>query len=101
MIRKITDVTYQIQKDPKSPYKVVHVDQLKPYEGNLPPTNWTYVDTSLDESLEPPTCMTPEPAAIPDAMSDTASPVFNVPSPEPVRQSRWGRKIKPPAVYSP
>lgn len=101
VIRKITDVTYQIQKDPKSPYKVVHVDQLKPYEGNLPPTNWTYVDTSLDESLEPPTCMTPEPAAISDAMSDTASPVFNVPSPEPVRQSRWGRKIKPPAVYSP
>lgn len=26
---------------------------------------------------------------------------FTVPSAEPFRQSRWGRRIKPPVVYSP
>lgn len=27
--------------------------------------------------------------------------IFTVPSAEPFRQSRWGRRIKPPVVYSP
>lgn len=29
------------------------------------------------------------------------SKLFTVPSAEPFRQSRWGRRIKPPVVYSP
>lgn len=36
-----------------------------------------------------------------DAEIDSASPDFTVPSAEPFRQSRWGRRIKPPVVYSP
>ena len=56
VVKKITDVTYQVQKDPKSPVIVVHIDQLKPYEGILPPRKWTPVETcaSFDESFEPP-----------------------------------------------
>lgn len=53
VVKKITDMTYQVQKGPKSPVIVVHIDQLKPFEGILPPRNWTPVDTctSLDESF--------------------------------------------------
>ena len=56
VVKKITDVTYQVQKDPKSPVIVVHIDQLKPCEGILPPRKWTPVETcaSFDESFEPP-----------------------------------------------
>lgn len=36
-----------------------------------------------------------------DAEIDSALPDFTVPSAEPFRQSRWGRRIKPPVVYSP
>lgn len=102
--KKITDVTYQIQRDPKSPLKVVHVDQLKPYEGILPPKNWLPVDTLLDESIEPPEFSRLESSESfepEDAEIDSASPDFTVPSAEPFRQSRWGRRIKPPVVYSP
>lgn len=104
MTKKITDVTYQIQRDPKSPLKVVHVDQLKPYEGILPPKNWLPVDTLLDESIEPPEFSRLESSESfepEDAEIDSASPDFTVPSAEPFRQSRWGRRIKPPVVYSP
>lgn len=100
----ISDVTYQIQRDPKSPLKVVHVDQLKPYEGILPPKNWLPVDTLLDESIEPPEFSRLESSESfepEDAEIDSASPDFTVPSAEPFRQSRWGRRIKPPVVYSP
>lgn len=31
----------------------------------------------------------------------TSTPRVTVPSAEPFRQSRWGRRIKPPVVYSP
>lgn len=54
------------------------------------------MDNPLVESIELPTCLNPE---LTDAVTDTASPIFNVPSPETMRQSRWGRKLKPPAVY--
>ena len=40
VIQKLSDVTYKIQKDSKSSLIVVHVDHLKPYEGNKPPLNW-------------------------------------------------------------
>lgn len=35
------------------------------------------------------------------ARSKLLSRDFTVPSAEPFRQSRWGRRIKPPVVYSP
>ncbi|XP_061170329.1 uncharacterized protein LOC133179639 [Saccostrea echinata] len=101
VIKKITDVTYQVQKDPKSPLIVVHIDQLKPYEGILPPKNWTPVVTSLVESFEPPVDHTPVDFNDQEEVEETVPPVFNLPSPEPLRQSRWDRTIKPPVVYSP
>lgn len=55
-------------------------------------------DTSHDESQQPPTCMTTELSDPSDTVTDTLSPVFN--SPEPIRQSRRGRQIKAPAVFS-
>ena len=38
IIKKINDCLYKIQKQPRSPPKVVHHDRLKPYTGNDKPT---------------------------------------------------------------
>ena len=99
VVKKITDVTYQVQKDPKSPVIVVHIDQLKPYEGILPPRNWTPVETcaSFDESFEPPVNSTSFDFSIQEEVEKTV-PSVPVSSPEPLRQSRWGRTIKPPVL---
>jgi tRNA A37 threonylcarbamoyladenosine synthetase subunit TsaC/SUA5/YrdC len=36
IIGKLTDVTYRIQKSPKSKPLIVHYNRLKPYKGKLP-----------------------------------------------------------------
>ena len=43
---KISEVLYQIQKDPDSRKLVVHVDNLKPYSGENIPSSW-----KVDESV--------------------------------------------------
>jgi hypothetical protein len=43
---KISEVLYQIQKDPDSRKLVVHVDHLKPYSGENIPGSW-----KVDESV--------------------------------------------------
>ena len=43
---KISEVLYQIQKDPDSRKLVVHVDNLKPYSGENIPGSW-----KVDESV--------------------------------------------------
>ncbi|CAC5412542.1 unnamed protein product [Mytilus coruscus] len=46
--RKITSVTYQIQRDPKSKDIVVHVDHLKPYNGREIPEIWQVQDEAIE-----------------------------------------------------
>ena len=31
----LSNVLYQIQEDPRSKYKIIHVNRLKPYHGNM------------------------------------------------------------------
>ena len=38
--KRISDVTYSVQKSEKSPVLNLHVDHLKPYEGRNQPRNW-------------------------------------------------------------
>lgn len=40
VIRKISTVTYSIQRSAEGPVISIHVDQLKPYSGRNPPANW-------------------------------------------------------------
>ncbi len=40
VIRKTGEVTYEIQLSPQAPTVVVHVDHLKPYEGDDVPPSW-------------------------------------------------------------
>lgn len=35
IVGKISDLTYKVQKNKKSDFKVVHFNRLKPYRGNL------------------------------------------------------------------
>ena len=47
VINRISDVTYSIQKSETSPIINVHVDHLKPYEGQNQPRDW---GNNLDDS---------------------------------------------------
>ena len=38
--KRISDVTYSVQKSENSPVLNLHVDHLKPYEGRNQPRNW-------------------------------------------------------------
>lgn len=68
-------------------------DQLIPYDGILPPRNWTPLDTSADVDSVPLDF---------NAREEVEETVFNlIPSPEPPKKSRWGSTIKPPVIYSP
>ena len=100
VIKKITEVTYRIQKTPDSSCIVVHVDHLKPYEGITPPHNWVPVVTPLEESISEE--ITPDPVHD-ELLSEEESFLaqFNVdPNPE-VKRSRIGRPIRPRDIYSP
>lgn len=35
VVGRISDLTYKVQKNKKSDFKVVHFNRLKPYKGNL------------------------------------------------------------------
>jgi len=50
IVKKITDVTYRIQKSPEARSLVVHVDHLKPYYGETP-VLWQEIDSSLNEEI--------------------------------------------------
>ena len=86
VLRKLSDVNYQIQRDENTHPIVVHVDQLKPYEGTTPPLDWRlFNDVELSESMgEESVPMETEPPA-------TSTPVV----------TRTGRRIKPRERYSP
>ena len=99
VIDKVTDVTYKIQKSPNNDYIVVHVDQLKPYEGILPPLNWVPQTSFTEESVFDHVPMERELDSEEDFTPITSTPI---PDPSPViKRSRVGRRIKPRDIYSP
>ena len=98
VIDKVTDVTYKIQKSPNNDYIVVHVDQLKPYEGILPPLNWVPQTSFTEESVFDHVPMERELDSEEDFTPITSTPF---PDPNPViKRSRVGRRIKPRDIYS-
>ena len=52
IIKKLTDLTYKIQKHQNSKAIVVHVDQLKPYLGETEPFNWRTHENSTAECTD-------------------------------------------------
>ena len=107
---KFSSVTYEIQRTPHSKPFSVHVDHMKPYEGEQPPSMWevrTADDSSLsfvtppsvtetDDSSEHSIISDSEPAEV---LTDDVSP--QSPQAEVLRRSRWGRPIRRPCPYSP
>ena len=80
VIKQVSFLTYRIQKDRDSNPLVVHVDQLKPFQGRRHPDNW------LRDSEREPELPGPQPI-----QQETPMPV----------RSRRGRVIRPRQIYSP
>ena len=49
VLRKISDVTYEIQINSENKPITVHVDHLKPFQGRQPPINWLKEPDSFPE----------------------------------------------------
>ncbi|MCG8096512.1 MAG: DDE-type integrase/transposase/recombinase [Candidatus Thiodiazotropha endolucinida] len=53
VLKCMSKVNYLIQRDPKKPVINVHIDDIKPYEGELTPTSWLneleHTDTSVSQ----------------------------------------------------
>ncbi|VDI80182.1 Hypothetical predicted protein [Mytilus galloprovincialis] len=111
--RKITSVTYQIQRDPKSKDIVVHVDHLKPYNGREIPEIWQVQDEQVEN--EPVYDDTQTLDFLPDDFEDEeineiSHPIldnsfnereFTVEPVTPPRSTRCGRTVHKPLKYSP
>ncbi|CAG2247528.1 unnamed protein product [Mytilus edulis] len=111
--RKITSVTYQIQRDPKSKDIVVHVDHLKPYNGREIPEIWQVQDEQVEN--EPVYDDTQTLDFLPDDFEDEeineiGNPIldnsfnereFTVEPVTPPRRTRCGRTVHKPLKYSP
>ncbi|MES9880142.1 MAG: hypothetical protein ABW185_04595, partial [Sedimenticola sp.] len=96
IIRKVTSLTYSIQKKETSPIINVHVDHLAPYRGINAPASWVRPepDPELELSQNPET-ETTQLLDIP--MPDPPRPA----SPVPQVRTRVGRAVKPREIYSP
>ena len=52
VIKRLSDVTYRIQRSPRAKRKVVHFDRLKPYHGTNG-VNWLEDDSGTPEVVAP------------------------------------------------
>ena len=109
--KKITSVTYQIQRNPQSREIIVHVDHLKPYMGRDIPEDWQNKnDTVEDENVsnfDNMQILDYSPVDF-DEINTSESQNFegevNEPFSEPVtppRRTRCGRTVNKPLKYSP
>lgn len=53
IVKKVSEVTYSLQKNPKSPVVNVHIDYIKPYLGENSPTPWVDKDGNPVVAEEP------------------------------------------------
>lgn len=120
--RKITCVTYQIQRDPQSKDIVAHVDHLKPFNGREIPEIWQmpnnynnenesiFTEDESNENVDQNQTLDVSMAEFnPDNMEKTNTGAFEPPvgmdefNPEktPDKRTRCGRQIHKPRKYSP
>ena len=94
VVRKLSDITYEIERCSDHKRKIVHVDHLKPVI--LPQHE---VDDYADTTLQGPSYQ-----SVIDQDNTNESVIQEVDSANicsPPKFSRTGRLIKPPAIYSP
>lgn len=92
VIKRISDVTYEIQLNSEKNPIVVHVDHLKPFQGRQPPINWLEEVESFqadEENLS-------ETSSSQISDDSLVQPVHNSPV-----KTRTGRIVKPREIYSP
>lgn len=121
---KITDVLYQVQKEPNGRMLVIHVDDLVPYEGESIPEVWQndseifseltdFENQNLTDNSEvrefdllhddaDPQSFGGEVSEIEDINQDLSEENLNVPEfKTPPRLTRCGRQVRRPLKYSP
>lgn len=99
VVDKISQLTCKIQKDKTSKSINVHIDHLKPYDGESPPLNW--LETVVELSVPNPSLVSQQSRHLEnetDSFSDDESLDKNVNS---YVRTRTGRLIQPRDVYSP
>lgn len=104
VVEKLTDLTYTIQKSEDTRRIKVHIDHLKPYEGQDAPLNWLILDE--DEIIQD----FQDPQEIEEVIPELEQEHRDI-APEPVEEdipitkppifTRRGRLVKPRDVYSP
>ncbi|KAK3090267.1 hypothetical protein FSP39_010526 [Pinctada imbricata] len=99
VIKKMGYVNYQIQKSENSPIVNVHVDHLKPHEGDCPRTSWLRTSVIDDTASDSGSSNSEQLEDVPDLV-DVSFPVPAPDSPVPQR-TRTGRVVKPREIYSP
>ena len=96
VLRKVTDLTYVIQKTERSPVISVHVDHLKPYVGRNPPQSWLQID---DEDDLPDADDRVDDDDESDDVGDDADD--DAPNTPVVQTTRRGRVVKPRGINYP
>lgn len=82
VVKRISYLTYKVQKDKDSRTITVHVDHLKPFSGTKHPKSW--LNVSENPVME-------EPPEIPEHAQETPVAI----------RTRGGRLVKPRDIYSP
>ena len=109
VIKQISETTYSIQKAPDKPIINVHVDHIKPYEGETELRNWLVQSEGNDQARLSVNGET-EDEQINESTEETLDADRNVDteylqaaahSQRPVIRSRRERKIKPKQIWSP
>lgn len=115
VIKRISDVTYSVQKSENSPVLNLHVDHLKPYEGRNQPRNWLHEtdNTSIENMSDAGNTDIPDMtdrSEHEDPETDSMSVQTPTNTNEAVRKhnpdipeirSRRERQIKPRQIWSP
>jgi len=101
IIKKLTDLTYKIQKHQNSKAIVVHVDQLKPYLGETEPFNWRTHENNTAECTDNIENETPVDENENSTEIDIhSSKTESIQIPE-IIKTRSGRISKPKKIFSP
>lgn len=96
IIKRISYLTYRIQKDKESKALVVHVDHLKPFLGSKHPENWLKGTRNVPDMCE----KEKETTIVGERENTQVSQSPNSKMPVTIR-SRRERTVKPRILYSP
>ena len=88
---KLSSVTYEVQGDPNTKPIVVHIDDLKPYMGEVNPYFWQNSNSNMQSQIDIDTKVTDSDKTDYTNETEVSEPYY----------TRYGRQIKPPDQFIP